>query len=300
MKIGVSTSWAREDETLTQVIERASGAGFEAFELGVVPRGRDAEDIINAREEHSWQIVSVHNVAINDHLERNWIRGDMIASTDQDQRTQGVEDLQRSMELAAELGATVVVVHAGRVSIPGDSLERHRRLCQAVEQDRQDVVRQMLRQRQRLAQPTLEALARSLEQALAQGPPVRIAIESRYHYDEIPTPDELQWIFRRFDTDALGYWHDVGHCRMSELYGTAKPAEWLHLFEERLLGLHLHDVSGWRDHLPVGKGNADFAAVLQHVGDDVISVVEPDRDWSEKELVASARYLATLGFGEFG
>ncbi|MFH0963558.1 MAG: sugar phosphate isomerase/epimerase family protein [Planctomycetota bacterium] len=299
MKIGVSTSLARPGEGVVEVMRRAAEAGFDCFELGVLPRRKDVEEIGRACEANRWTVLSVHNVVLNERLEKNDIWGDLLSSTDEKLRLEAVEDLRRTLEVAERLGAFAVVVHGGVVPIPGDWRTRYNALYRAVDEHDEEARAEMLRERKRRALPALEATARSLEEILRRDSVVRLALESRNFYDQIPSPDELAWIFRRFDTDRLAYWHDTGHARLTELVGLAKEGEWLSEFADRLVGIHLHDMRRWRDHLPIGHGNMDFAAILSRLGDSFLPIIEPNEEWSGEELLSSARYLSTLGFGEF-
>ena len=299
MKLAVSTSWARGDETVTDVMARAADLGVTHFELGVLPREKDVEEILGACRSHDWHVVSVHNPVINSHLPRHLMRGDAITSTDEEFRRQGVEDLLRSARIAQEAGASAVVLHAGRIEMNGDRNARLDRIRRAIETGDVKLRRKLIEERLDNAPPNLDRLARSLEEVLAAKPGVTIAVESRYHYDEIPIIDELEWIFRRFDTDKLAYWHDVGHAQMGELLGLAPHRRWLERFSGRLAGVHLHDMIEIHDHRPVGTGNMDFAMVLSHVGQGVLRVIEADETWSPEDLERSARHLAAIGFGEF-
>ena len=233
MKLAVSTSWVQNTETAVDMMSRAAELGFSAFELGVYPRAKDIPEILAACHANNWQLVSLHNPVVNAHLPKEWMRGDAIASIDEDLRRQGIEDLLRTIDIAEEAGASVVVLHAGRVELPTESRKRNDQFRRAVADGDRERHARMLKERLDKALPNLDALAHSLERVLEQPSPVRIALESRYHYDEIPVIDELGWIFRRFDTDRLAYWHDVGHCEVLSRLGVDPHAEWLERFAKK-------------------------------------------------------------------
>ena len=299
MKLAVSTSWTQRGESAVEMMTRAAELGFSAFELGVRPRAKDVPEILAACHTNGWTLASLHNPVVNAHLPEDLMRGDAIASLDEDLRRQGLEDLLRTIDIAEEAGAPVVVLHAGRVELATDSRKRNDLFRRSVEDGDKERHARMLKERLDKALPNLDALARSLERVLEQPSPVRVALESRYHYDEIPVIGELGWIFRRFDSDRLAYWHDVGHCEVLSRLGVDAHWEWLERFGARLAGFHLHDIVGLGDHQPVGRGDMDFPTIAQHAGEGVIGVIEPEDTWTADELRDSARTLADLGFGEF-
>ena len=299
MKLAVSTSWTRRGESAVEMMTRAAELGFSSFELGVRPRAKDVPEILAACHTNGWTLASLHNPVVNAHLPEDLMRGDAIASLDEDLRRQGLEDLLRTIDIAEEAGAPVVVLHAGRVELPSDSRKRNDLFRRTSDQGDDQAHARLLKERLDKALPSLDCLARSLERVLEQPSPVRVALESRYHYDEIPVIDELEWIFRRFDTDRIAYWHDVGHCEVLARLGVDAHHEWLERFASKLAGFHLHDIVGLGDHQPVGKGDMDFPTIADHAGENVIPVIEPEHTWTDDELRESARALADMGFGAF-
>jgi len=299
LKLSVSTSWAGGDTSVEDMMARAAAVGFTRIELGVLPREKDIDSILRVCRANEWTISSLHNPVLNAHLPKDLMRGDAISSTDGSLRRQAVDDLRESIRIAEEAGAPVVVIHAGSVDLPGDWRKRYGRLEKAVKKGDHATLDAMMKERLEAAPNNLNALARSLEEILGEDSQVKVGIESRWHYEEIPVVDELDWIFRRFDSPRLVYWHDVGHCQVGELRRADPHRLWLERFAHRLAGVHLHDIVDMTDHRPVGDGTMDFTMVRSHLGEDVIPVIEPDRDWTPEELERSARNLAAMGFGEF-
>ena len=285
--------------SVEEMMARAASVGFTRFELGVLPREKDIGEVLRACRSNDWTVSSLHNPVVNAHLPEDLMRGDAISSTDGDLRRQAVDDLRESIRIAEEAGASVVVIHAGNVDLPGDWRKRHDRLVKAVKKGDRATLDAMMEERLEAAPSNLNALALSLEEILGEDSPVKVGIESRWHYEEIPVVDELDWLFRRFDSPRLVYWHDVGHCQVGELRGADPHRLWLERFAHRIAGVHLHDIVDMTDHRPVGDGTMDFTMVRSHLGEDVIPVIEPESDWTSEELERSARSLAAMGLGEF-
>jgi sugar phosphate isomerase/epimerase len=73
-------------------------------------------------------------------------------------------------------------------------------------------------------------------------------------------PDSLAALLESIDSPSLGHCFDVGHWR---LFAEGSLADWFAALGKRVVHLHLHDNFGQRDdHLPVGEGDIDFAALF--------------------------------------
>lgn len=73
-------------------------------------------------------------------------------------------------------------------------------------------------------------------------------------------PGTLAALLESVDSPQLGHCFDVGHWH---LFAEVSLADWFAALGPRLSHLHLHDNFGQRDdHLPVGEGGIDFAALF--------------------------------------
>jgi sugar phosphate isomerase/epimerase len=104
-----------------------------------------------------------------------------------------------------------------------------------------------------------------LEQSLLFWPPLLveaqrmgIVLALENIFDRRPAP--LCDLLAALDSPWLGHCFDVGHWR---LFSQTPLPEWFSALGPRLVHLHLHDNRGERDdHLPVGEGDIDFAALF--------------------------------------
>ncbi len=87
---------------------------------------------------------------------------------------------------------------------------------------------------------------------------VRLGLENRYHYFDIPTPDEMSALLAMAEPDRLGFIYDVGHAMAMDRLGFFPNEVWLKRFGRRIIGTHLHDVIGISDHQAPGLGDVDF------------------------------------------
>lgn len=77
-------------------------------------------------------------------------------------------------------------------------------------------------------------------------------------------PDTLATLLNGLDSPLFGHCFDIGHWR---LFSKVTLSDWFAALGPRLVHLHLHDNRGERDdHLPVGEGDIDFAALFNLVG----------------------------------
>ncbi len=111
--------------------------------------------------------------------------------------------------------ATAVVVHPGEVPVDKHYEPRMRALYTERKErssEHADVRERFIEDRMKSASLHLEALRRSLlelvEDAEALG--VRLGLENRDHYNEIPLPDELDELLA-LRPGTIEYWHDTGH-----------------------------------------------------------------------------------------
>jgi sugar phosphate isomerase/epimerase len=226
---------------------------------------------------------------------RNWL----VSAPDEEKRWQGVAAVLRSIDLAHELGAQVVVVHPGQVDMD-PALERavHKlyREGKADQPEYAEARERMVAARAAQADVHMQAVRRSLVElaghAAKKG--IRLGLENRFHYQEIPLPDELEELLG-LGLEEVGHWHDVGHARVLENQGLGRHEEWLRRFADRIVGVHLHDVVGLSDHLAAGLGRMDWGMVAGYLPASALRTCEFLPTNSPEEVAAGLRWLAEKG-----
>jgi len=295
--IALSTAWhPASDERLVPTLEAIERMGFEAVEIGVSGARFRLKKVKRFLEGAKVEVVSVHNVLSERKLAPGNRRGDWLASTDEERRRKGVEATIESLGNAEALGARALVLHLGSLPIEGkwEKQERLYRQLAAGETGERD---ELLRARSRLAPAHLEAASRSLEELLAWDCKVRLGIECRMGWHELPDIEELGLLLERFPDPRVGYWHDTGHAAIQEVLGLAERWEWLRRHRDRTIGAHIHDVrERVRDHHPPGLGDFDFEPLLDLLPPDALVVMEIAAGFIQEEILAGKRFLEEVGF----
>jgi sugar phosphate isomerase/epimerase len=100
-------------------------------------------------------------------------------------------------------------------------------------------------------------LQRIVEHAASKN--VRVALESRRGYEEIPSERELPGLLEELNSGQVGYWHDFGHSQIKENLGFIDHDEWLGAVGSRAFGCHVQDCI-WpaKDHEAPFTGGIDF------------------------------------------
>jgi L-ribulose-5-phosphate 3-epimerase len=188
-------------------------------------------------------------------------------------RTRRVDMLERSIDLASDLGANIVSLLSGAKSSSASDEQAWQRLC--------DELRRVL----------AHAHARYVQ--LAFEPEPGMFVERPAQYLEL-----VERLGR--DGDSLGLCLDVGHLLVTkDLPAPAKIRE----LGNRLVHVHLDDIRGGvHEHVMFGSGGLDLPGVLGallDVGFDGIAAVELSRDshrgaWAARE--ALRRLRAALGY----
>ena len=146
------------------------------------------------------------------------------------------------------------------------------------------------------AEANMRSVRRSLlelaEHAAKKG--VRLGLENRYHYPEIPLPDELEELLG-LGLEGVGHWHDVGHAKILENQGLGTHEEWLRRFGKQIIGVHLHDVEGLTDHLAAGLGGIDWDLVARYLPAEALRTCEFQFSNSPEEVAAGLRWLGDKG-----
>jgi sugar phosphate isomerase/epimerase len=178
----------------------------------------------------------------------------------------------KTLEFAAPFQARYVVLHLGSVPMKKytDRLEALVRAGKQLSREYVALKLQFCEARAKLAPlyvaRAVEALAQIAEKAKEVGVPV--AVESRSHFEQVPSEAEMVEIMEKFaDNPWVGYWHDFGHVQRKANLGLLDHDEWLGRMSGYLIGAHVHDVE-WphRDHrVPLMAGGVDFDQLLRHI-----------------------------------
>jgi len=206
--------------------------------------------------------------------------GDLFSLSDirRDERQEAVKRTLQTIEHAHDLEAKAVVLHCGRVEMPAETQQLYDRFRQGntLSEDTLLWLEEKITARDRLKPAHLDALCFSLEKLLtaADRRHVHLGLETRYHYHELPGPDDFQPLLQKFDGAPIGYWHDTGHAFINEQLGLIAEGGLLENLSDQLIGIHLHDAEGLEDHLPPGSGRIDFAALASQLAPGVLQVLE--------------------------
>ena len=92
---------------------------------------------------------------------------------------------------------------------------------------------------------------------------IRLGVEGRRSYEEIPSERELPALLDELNSPQLGYWHDMGHLQIKANLGFVNHAEWLRQIGPRAFGCHLQDCK-WpaQDHQAPFTGMVDLEKLV--------------------------------------
>ena len=300
MSLFLSTSWNafRHTDGLS-LINEIKALGFEGVELSFNLTSAMVTDVEKLVREGSIRVPSIHNFCpIPDNVQREAALPDYysMSSKDEDQRMHAVRQSKITIDTAARLNGQAVVLHCGRVEIPDRTTDlislfnkgQHRSPSFAALRD------EITRQRNEFKKPFLENTLRSLDElnAYAASRKIKLGIETRYYFREIPFLDEIGVILDTFKDSQVYYWHDTGHAQLMENLGfISSHEEFLKMYGHRMLGIHLHDISGCSDHQPPGTGELDFSRIKGYISNSTIKVIEAHHPATVNQIRKSVEYL---------
>ncbi|MCP5542727.1 MAG: TIM barrel protein [Akkermansiaceae bacterium] len=206
-------------------------------------------------------------------------------------RQRALDMTLKTLDLAAEFGARYLVLHMG--SVPLSPKKWTKPLTAMVSDGRArdpDFVKRKIafvKKREKVAplyyHRAIEALEKIAAQAAELG--VRLAVESRSRFEDMPTEREMLRLQEHFaDNPWVGYWHDFGHVQLKHNLGLLDHEQWLARVSPHLIGGHVHDVE-WpaRDHRVPFSGTLDYSRLLPHfpAGCPLVWELSPTRDAGE-------------------
>lgn len=292
MQPSLSTMWIQHRfDNLSDFFAAGKAMGFERFELGHVIR----PEMLRAVQPGQQTISSIHAPC-----PANPGPWDYLASLDERKRKQAVRQVKETIALAQKLRAPVVVLHMGKAAIAPSLEKRLRELYNEGQRDTQeyeDTKRRLMQARARVQARNLTAAARSLEEIskYARAVGVKLGLENRYYYREVPSIGEMGALLSSSDPTLVFYWHDTGHAQNLDNLGFTRHEEWLKAFASRMVGVHLHDIVGLKDHQVAGRGEMDWSMIAPYLPTQAIRICEFDWPYSEEEILAGVEYLRQMG-----
>lgn len=210
---------------------------------------------------------------------------------------------KKTLAMAARFGTDRVVVHLGcaRVRSITEKLEALALGGQLYSRDYCNLKLKLVAQRKSASKLALDRVRAAFKELLpvCETEGVRMGIETRSHYEQVPNQREMQRLLEEYqDCPWIGTWHDFGHVQRQANLALLDHEIYLREIAPRLLGCHVHDVQ-WpmKDHrAPLSTGGVAMAELLPLVpagvpliwemspGNRRPDVVEALRRWKENFL----------------
>lgn len=303
---GISTAWVSGQVTDGDEMLRAlAETGLSAIEIDYRVTHDMLQRIRPRLANGEFTVFSLHNYCP---LPDGYSKAQATSlfqptSLDEDERRLAISHSIRSLQLAADLGAQVVVFHLGQVEMdPEEStLVQFYQQGGATSAEAIAFRDRKLAERSSKAEPHLQALLRTLDrihtEAVKRG--VYIGVENRYHYHQIPFGDEFDLLFAEFRGGHLRYWHDCGHAELNHRLGFLHhESDLLARHQDHLTGFHIHDINGLKDHKAPGQGNLDFALIARYQKSHMLKILEVHQPATAEHIRDGVRLLRQAGIGE--
>ena len=307
MPLVLSTAWnyARVASG-REIIQEIKELGFAQVELNFSLTEDLVEEICGIVQKDEIKVISLHNFCpIPEGLTREIALPDYfsLASLDETDRLRAIFYTKKTINTANKLKAKAVVLHCGRNEITDHTRELIA-LCQKGQKESRAFVQlkdRMHSEREEVGARHFNQILKSLEELAPYARKLNVAlgIENRFYYREIPSINEIGVILDKFKGLPVYYWHDCGHARIFEDLGLIKENEYLSLYSQRMLGLHLHNVINCVDHQPPNKGEIDFRDFISYIKKEHLKVIEAHSPLaSAEDLAESRQYLERIFDGK--
>jgi len=296
----MSTSWnAAAAATGRQIVEEIKALGFDTIEVDYRITAEAATDIILAVKRGEINVSSVHNFTPLAPGEKPSSGGGhklQLTSLDEAERQRAVDLTLVSAEFAQQLGARALILHLGETGLGRGYVKELAEIVRTQGVDSAEAValrQRVIEARAQQAAPYIDAGVHSLLDILGmtRNSGLIVCLENRYHYHQIPLPDEVLEIMRRIPTPRLKYWHDLGHAHVLEVLGFQPHLPVLRLLKDHTYGMHIHDSVFTSDHKAPGTGEIDFAAVLAEAPAGALKVLELAPSVTREEIAAGIKVL---------
>ncbi|MDI6822639.1 MAG: TIM barrel protein [Actinomycetota bacterium] len=298
--LGISTSWLsrrvkRGEEMLRELLSLE--AHVIELEYHITPHLFSELRPLLKKEELT--VVSIHNFfPVPNILERGSGDAFFFTSDDDKERELAVEYTLRTIRYASELETKVVILHLGNIPLKAnlDHLYELHDEGKGDTDEAHELREELKDERRRKVQKYFDRALLSLDKLVpvAEKLGVILGIETRYHYHEIPSHEEIGFILREFEGAPVAYWHDVGHAHNLEYVGFTSQKDFLDGYASNIVGMHLHDAKGREDHFAPGTGDVDFSLLKSYLKEETIKVIEVHPKVSRAELLDSFKFLKDL------
>jgi len=279
------------------MVREIKNLGIGRIELNFTLTRDFVRDIISMRDAGDIEVTSLHNFCpIPTGITPKKASPDYysLASLDETERAKALRFTRETILTAQRLKAGTVVLHLGKVKTKDYTKKLADALDTKTEYAR--LKNEMIKARQAHAKPHLDKAIASLEDlsTFAEEKGVRLGIETRYYHTEIPSVDEIGIILNHFKSKNVGYWHDAGHAQLYENLGICKHKKYLDRYKENIIGMHLHDISGTKDHMAPLQGEFDFSILRPYLTEKTVLVLEPHEVANAEDIKKGAKYLESV------
>lgn len=301
--ISFSTCWNSDRHTKGNVMLREIvELGFTQVELGHGIRISLMEGIQKFFNRGKVTFSSLHNFCpLPIEVTRSSPDCYKFSSPHPSERERAVKLTFQTLDFAERLNVPRVVLHLGRVEMERASNSLITMINNGEYLSRKYVRKKLALIKKREAKApaylerTKDCLKRIVEYAAKKN--VKLGIESRFGYEEIPNERELPALLKEINAPHVGYWHDFGHVQVKHNLGFLDHAEWLEKMAPHLVGCHLHDTR-WPggDHRAPFTGGIDYDRLVPLLPKDTLFVWEMSPRRTAEEIVESVeKWKARFG-----
>ncbi len=121
---------------------------------------------------------------------------------------------------------------------------------------------------------------------------VKLGLENRVNYHEMPNAEEYDMIFNGLPDAPVYMWHDIGHGEILNKLGLFDGIDVLSKYKNKLLGVHIHDVNNrFVDHLAPYMVSNVLDYYLETIKSAPIKVLELSKDNTPDMIIKGVKVL---------
>jgi|GEM_PF-1206058 len=239
-------------------------------------------------DKYQIPFLGIHSPALISKKTKSASRFIDFVSDDEEIIKKSTKYLENSIFFASSKNMNYVIFHPGGCKEIGEEIFNKRNF----EKD----LREFLKIRKSKSKIYLYRFFKNFEKILkiSEKLNIKMGIETRFYPGEFPDFFELEKIFKEFDSEFLFYWHDLSHAYVRE--NVIKEPSYLKNFKNKLLGIHIHDIKGFDEHRPPGKGLINFKKTFDEIKEikNIYIVFEIDEKYKEEEIIEGIKKIEKI------